>query len=180
MHDRHQFKVCCCFFMILNPQINSTTIWRIMSELVQVRHSSASKFFSLLLSWLLSWLNKDSSGEMKRTSVIFGSLCLHLPVGDQVGAESSRPSQVTSSEGPGDSTAHSESYFTQKNNNQSCDHRTPDLVSKHSLTDGAWKLIQRNSWLQIWRNESAFTKPRVSVRLKCCLCQSMAVTGMWK
>lgn len=167
MHDRHQFKVCCCFFMILNPQINSTAIWRIMSELVQVRHSSASKFFSLLLSWLLSSLNKDSSGEMKRTSVIFGSLCLHLPVGDQVGAESSRPSQVTSSEGPGDSTAHCESYFA-------------DLVSKHSLTDGAWKLIQRNSWLQIWRNESAFTKPRVSVRLKCCLCQSMAVNGMWK
>lgn len=74
---------------------------------------------------------------MKRTSVISVSLCLHLPDGDQVGAECSPSSQVTSSEGPGDSTAHSDNYFTQKNNNnQSCDHRNADL-SEHNLPDGA-------------------------------------------
>lgn len=79
---------------------------------------------------------------MKRTSVSLYHLCISLsappPDGDQVAAECSRSSQVTSSEGPDDPTAHSENYFTQKNNNnQSCDHRNADLASEHNLTDGA-------------------------------------------
>lgn len=54
--------------------MNSANVWRIMWELVQVRHSSTSRFLSLLLSWLLTSLNTHPGGGMKRTSVISVSL----------------------------------------------------------------------------------------------------------